>query len=210
MVNEWERPSWLGEIDPYLDPSELWARQVATQDPYWQARVPMGQLGQRLQARYSLGAPGFYRQTAAAEPTFMDYISGFVGGTEGGWQAANYQDLLSRARGAAAATRAPAGEYLDPFTVGTPEWEQAAWYAGQFGPGEGGYVGGDQEARQLAAATLLARQRQGAGQEGAYGGAMGTAIANALARQQQYREDIGQPKGTFLDWYVSQLNGAAA
>ena len=67
-----------------------------------------------------------------------------------------------------------------------------------------------QEARQLAAATLLARQRQGAGQEGAYGGAMGTAIANALARQQQYREDIGQPKGTFLDWYVSQLNGAAA
>jgi hypothetical protein len=201
----YQRPTWLEPVEQYMSPAALWQRQVATQAPYWQARVPMGQLGQRLQARYSLGAPQFYQQTTADAPTFMDYSRGYMGGDMGGWEANTYDELLRRARLAAEATRTPTGEYLAPFTVGTPEWEQAAWYAGEFGPGEEGYVGAEQQARQLAAATLLARQRRGPEQVGAYGGQMGTAIANALARQQQYRENLGQPAGTFLDWYVSQI-----
>ena len=204
------RPSWLGDVESSLTPEALWQRHQATQAPYWQTRVPMGQLGQRLRARYSLGAPQFYQKTTAADPTFMDYSPSYMRGGREDWEADTYQILLERAKRAAEATRTPTGEYLDPFTVGTKAWEQAAWYAGQFGPGETGQIGADQQARQLAVATLLARQRRGVGQEGAYGGQMGTAIQNALARQQQYRENIGQPAGTFLDWYVSQLNGAAA
>ncbi len=202
---DYETPQWLQE--PEYTPAELWERQVRTQAPYWQTRAPMRQLGQRLQARYALGggSPAFQETQRGDEAlTFADYISGYTGGPTGGFEAASYQELLDRARLAAAATRQDYGQYLAGFAPASPEWREAAWYGDEFGPGEGREVIGAQQIKnQLAAATLLAQQRQGGGLP--YTGAMGSAIANAVAAQQQYREDIGQPKGSFLDWYTSQL-----
>jgi len=206
---EWERPSWLPARE--WTPAQEWGRITGRQDPYWEARAPMEQLGQRLQARYLLGAPGMISGDWSVEPTFEDYIGSFIGGLGAGqsggmpWRANTYEALLGRAQQAAAATRRPVGEYMTGF--GDPEsdpYREAAWYAGMFNPTQ------TQSAaeNQLAAATLLAQQRQGAGTP--YTGAMGRAIANALAEQQRYRQDIGRPEGTFLDWYLSQRNGAAA
>jgi hypothetical protein len=211
MVTDYTRPKWLGE--PEYRPSELWERQVAAQAPYWETRAPMRQLGQRLQARYALGAPQFYGSELhqgstipADEPTFADYIGGYTGGVAGDWEADTYQKLLARAQAAGAATRQPLGEYLSGVTPGSPSYLERAWYAGEFGPGESGYIGAEQERNQLAAATLLALQRRGGGLP--YTGAMGRAIANAVEAQQQHRENIGQPGGSFLDWYTSQLPAA--
>ena len=208
IVNgEWVRESWLPPQE--WTPGQEWAKIVGRQDPFWEARAPMQQLGQRLQGRYLLGAPRMGEQAWSVEPTFEDYVGSFIGGLgagqEGGmpWRANTYEDLLSRARTAAAATRTPMGEYMAGFTPETADWREAAWYGTMFNPIEAGQK--EAAANQLAAATLLAQQRQGAGAPTAYGGAMGRAIANALEEQQRYRQDIGQPAGSFLDWYTSQL-----
>ncbi|MAH49308.1 hypothetical protein CMI37_26010 [Candidatus Pacearchaeota archaeon] len=202
----WERPEWLP--DPEWTPAEEWGRIVGRQAPFWEARRPMTQLGQRLQGRYLLGAPAMSQAWMGAdEPTFADYASGFTGGTAGGWQAGTYADLLARARLAEAATRAPIGEYLDEFAPKTDAYNQAAWYAAMFNPqGSSDRIAA---ANQLQAATLLAQQRRG-DRGGAYTGAMGRAIAQAVAAQQQYRQDIGKPKGSFLSWYLDEMGAAPA
>jgi hypothetical protein len=203
---EWARPAFLPPVE--WTPAEEWKRITGRQAPYWEARAPMRQLGERLQARYLLGAPEYLRQPTV-EPTagFEDFAGGWIGETPGAWQAGSYQDLLGRAQLAAAATRDPAGEYMAGFTPDTDEWRQAAWYAGMFNP-TGGAGSEATAANQLAAATLLARQRQApvTGAPTEYGGAMGTAIANAMRNLQRYQEDEGQPGGSFLDWYLSRID----
>jgi len=140
----------------------------------------------------------------SVEPTFEDYAGGFMGQGRGAWEATGYDDLVARARLAAASTGQPMGEYMAGFDKDTEDWYRAAWYGSMFNPAEAEQAA----ANQLAVATMLAQQRQGGGV--AYGGAMGRAIANAMARQQQYRQDIGQPEGSFLEWYLGQLPEAAA
>jgi hypothetical protein len=201
---EWDRPGWLPARE--WTPAEDWARITGRQAPYWEARQPMRQLGQRLQARYLLGAPEMF-ETQTGEPTFQDYIGYGESGnalTPGSmaWRAGTYDDLLARARAAAAATRDPAGEYMSAFVPETDPWRQAAWYTGMFNPMGGG---GSQAAvaNQLAVATLLAQQQRGGG--GAYTGALGRAISQAMENVQQYRQDLGDPQGSFLDWYLGQL-----
>jgi hypothetical protein len=199
---EWVRPSFLPPAE--WTPAQEWGRIQARQAPYWEARAPMAQLGQRLQARYLLGAPDYLSgQAAGYEPSFEDFAGGFIGGAPGAWQAQNYQALLSRAHSAAAATRDPAGEYMAGFTPDTDPWREAAWYTGMFNP-TGGAGSQAAAANQLATATLLAQQRQGGGDP--YRGQMGTAIANAMQNLQQYQQDIGQPRGSFLDWYLSRIS----
>ena len=204
MVNgngfaEWERPTWLPAAE--WTPAQEWGQITGRQDPFWEARSPMEQLGERLQGRYLLGGPEYIRQTQ--EPSFEDFAGSWIGTPGATWQPQTYEDLLTRARSARQATRTPIGEYMSGFDPQSDAYREAAWYAGMFNPIAAGQQAAAQN--QLAAATLLAQQRQGPGQVGAYGGQMGTAIANALARQQQYRENLGQPAGTFLDWYVSQI-----
>lgn len=196
----WVRPDWLPERE--WTPAQEWGRITGRQDPYWRARQPMRQLGRRLQARYLLGVPQMSKGAWEVEPTFEDYVGGFMGGGRGAWQATSYDDLddpnslLARARLAAASTVKPMGEYMAGFDKDTEDWYRAAWYGSMFNPTETEQAA----ANQLAVATMLAQQRQGGG--AAYGGAMGRAIANAMARQQQYRQDIGQPEESFLDWYL--------
>ena len=204
MVNgngftEWDRPTWLPAAE--WTPAQEWGQITGRQDPFWEARSPMEQLGERLQGRYLLGGPEYIRQTQ--EPSFEDFAGSWIGTPGATWQPQTYEDLLARARQAGEATRLPMGEYISGFDPQSDAYREAAWYGGMFNPIEAGQQAAAQ--RQLAAATLLARQRQGFGQEGAYGGQMGRLIANAVARQQRYQQDIGQPVGSFLDWYVSQV-----
>ena len=213
----WERESWLPPME--WTPAQEWAKITARQDPYWETRAPMRQLGTQLQARYLLGAPRMGQEDWGREPTFEDYIGSFIGGQPEGdpvrasdslahpWTVTTpganpYEALMHRARAAAEATRQPMGEYMAGFTPDTDAWRTAAWYGSQFNPLQA--QRGAAEANQLAVATLLAQQRQGAGAV-PYTGAMGSAIADAVAAQQQYQQDIGRPTGSFLDWYVGQL-----
>jgi len=208
---KWVRESWLPPQE--WTPGQEWAKIAGRQDPFWETRVPLQQLGTRLQGRYLLGAPRMGQEAWETEPTFEDYVGSWVGGQGAedpsavAWRANTYQDLLARANVARGATRRPMGEYMAQFTPGTDDWRQAAWYGAMFNPLEAGQR--EAEANQLAVATLLAQQRQ-APDRAAYGGAMGRAIANALQEQQQYRQDIGQPTGSFLDWYVSQVSPTEA
>jgi len=212
MVNQyedWVRPSFLPPTE--WTPEEEWDRITGRQAPYWEARAPMQQLGQRLSARYLLGTPDYLRQQAGA-PSFEDYVGGFIGEATNPWEAQSYSDLLTRARSAAEATRMDPGKYMATggpaggFVPDTDPWREAAWYAGMFNPA-GGLGARAAAANQLDIATLLAQQRQVplTGAPTAYGGQMGRAIAAAMQNMQRYQQDIGQPQGSFLDWYLSRI-----
>ena len=72
---DWERPEFLPPTE--WTPEEEWGRIVAQQSPYWEARAPMRQLGQRLSARYLLGAPDYLR--TQTDPSFTDYVGSWTG-----------------------------------------------------------------------------------------------------------------------------------
>ena len=201
---KWERPGFLPPTE--WTPEEEWDRIVATQGPYWEARAPMRQLGQRLAARYLLGTPKYLRTQTDDLPSFTNYIGNWIGPEESAtdaWTAGSYAILLARARAAAAATRQDAGEYMSGFIPDTNDWAEAAWYTGAFNP-TGGLGAAQAAQNQLAVATLLAQQKQGA-TTGAYGGQMGRAIAAAMQNMQQYHIRQGNPEGSFLDWYLSEI-----
>ena len=202
---KWVRPGFLPPTE--WTPEEEWDRIVGQQGPYWEARAPMRQLGQRLAARYLLGTPKYLRTQTDLLPSFTNYIGGWTGqeGTDA-WTAGSYANLLKRARAAAEATRQDAGEYMSSFVPDSDAWAEAAWYTGAFNP-TGGLGAAQAAQNQLAAATLLAQQRQGdpTGGPTAYGGQMGRAIAAAMQNLQQYHVSEGNPEGSFLDWYLSKI-----
>jgi hypothetical protein len=204
------RPSWLGLAE--VTPRDEWGRITGRQQPFWETRAPMQELGRRMQARYMLGAPSMLEATGWEEdytPGLEDYAAPWMsgvgpGGVTPSWRAPTYQDLLARAQAAAQATESDLATYtggLEAPDAGTAEWRRRAWLGGHFNP-QG--AGSDAEAaqNQLAVATMLAQQRQGGG---VYGGTMGRHIATALARQAQQQVDLGRPRASFLGWYLDQM-----
>ena len=106
--------------------------------------------------------------------------------------------LRGRATEAAKAAGMDPGAYVATYQQGTPGFDRAAWLAEQFNP-----VANAQRAQQnqLAVANMLALQRRGGGQTT---GMMASAIRNAMARLQQQRANVGDPSGSFLNWYLGQ------
>ena len=214
------RPSWMEDMEAYRTPQQEWSRFMRQVQPFWQTRVPMADLGQRLQARYMLGAPDMAQQ-GALQPSFsqflQDYPSGFGAGgaptpASAPLYSAGYDTdpagelaiLRARAQQAAnAATMAP-GAYLSGVTPGTPEFNRRAWYASQFGSDAGESAG----ANQLAVANLLATRRPAGAGTGAYTGQMGDAIRRAMTNLYYQRGDAGQPQENFLNWYLKQTGTA--
>jgi hypothetical protein len=218
-TNYWaDSPEWMADASTFRTPEEDWSALVSRMDPFWSVRAPAQDLGQRLRARYLLAAPYMAESmagTEALEPTFARYLQDYGparGGTIPGYAAGSgaasddpyaglMADLRARARAAADAAITDPGVYAAGVTPGTAEFNRRAWLASQFGPG-----GEQSQANQLAVAQMLALQRRGPeGQTGAYTGAMGQAIRNALARLQEYRgTTLGKPRESFLDWYLSE------
>ena len=205
------RPSWMEDMEAYRTPQQDWSRFMRQVQPFWQTRVPMADLGQRLQARYLLGAPAMAQQ-GALQPSFSQFLQDYPGGIgagavaplySAGYDATPAQELAalrSRAALAAeAATTAP-GAYLSGVTPGTADFNRRAWYASQFGSDAGESAG----ANQLAVANLLATRRPAGAGTGAYTGQMGDAIRRAMTNLYQQRGDAGQPQENFLNWYLSQ------
>ena len=202
------RPSWMEDMEAYRTPQQDWSRFMRQVQPFWQTRVPMADLGQRLQARYLLGAPAMAQQ-GAMQPSFsqflQDYPTQFTAGAAAPLYSARYDatpaqelaELRSRAALAAeAATTAP-GAYLAGVTPGTADFNRRAWYAAQFGSDAENAA-----ANQLAVANLLATRRPGGAS--AYTGQMGDAIRRAMTNLYQQRSDAGQPQENFLSWYLAQ------
>ena len=211
------RPSWMEDMEAYRTPDQDWRRFMRQVQPFWQTRVPMADLGQRLQARYLLGAPAMAQQ-GALQPSFSQFLQDYPGGIGAGgiptpasaplYSAVYNTDpagelamLRARAQQAAnAATMAP-GAYLSGVTPGTPEFNRRAWYASQFGSDAENAA-----ANQLAVANLLATRRPGGA--GAYTGQMGDAIRRAMTNLYYQRGDAGQPQENFLNWYLKQTGTA--
>ena len=215
------RPSWLPSIDEYRTPQEHWASYISGQQPFWSTRAPMADVGSNLMARYTLGAP--YMAQAGVPTSFGRFIQDYPGSVRGQAGAApdysafapraggtGFEELRNRAMQAARAATQPTGQYLDPERAGldlrTPEglaeWNKRAWYVSQFGPEAEGAT-----ANQRAVANLFALQRPGGGM---YRGQMANAIRNAMERLQQQRIDIGDPRETFLSWFLGGGGQAGA
>ena len=109
--------------------------------------------------------------------------------------------LRQRAQLAAEAGVTAPGRFLSQTAAGaavapgSDEFNRRAWYGEQFGTGEGA------EANRLAVANLMALQRGGGG---AYTGTMATAIRNAMAELAQQRLNVGDPRESFLNWYLAR------
>jgi len=202
------RPSWLPGTDEYRTPEEDWARLTSRAQPFWSTRAPMADVGQNLQARYLLGAPYMaeqgvtpsfsqflkdYPQTMGADPTYPDYSAMALRYLPGGVEV-----LRRRARDAARASAQSTGQYLAEVDTGTPEWNRRAWLTSQFGPDAA-----QAASNQMRVANLLALQREGGG---TYRGRMADAIRNAMGNLYQQRLNVGEPRESFLDWYLSQTD----
>ena len=197
---QYGRPTWLPDADLYRTPAEEWQAFTTPQLPFWSTRVPMADYGQRLRARYALGAPAMAERT---DPTFRGFLSDYanVDSTGGGYTWADDPTLRTRALLASqAATQAP-GDYLTG-TPGTADWNQRAWYLANFG-------GTSEEAaqNQMRVANLLALQRGGTA-GGQHQGAMANAIRAANEAMYRSRFAEGAPRESFLNWYVQQMNPA--
>ena len=201
------RPSWLPGTDEYRTPEEDWARLTSRVQPFWSTRAPMADIGQNLQARYLLAAPSMaasgatpsfsqflvdYPQTMATNPAYPAYVAGSA------YQPGGLDELRRRARDAARASAQAPGIYLSEAAAGTPEWNKRAWLSSQFGPDSA-----QAASNQMRVANLLALQRQGGG---AYRGRMADAIRNAMGNLYQQRLNVGEPRESFLDWYLSQTD----
>ena len=77
------RPSWMEDMEAYRTPQQDWSRFMRQVQPFWQTRVPMADLGQRLQARYLLGAPAMAQQ-GALQPSFSQFLQDSPGGIGAG------------------------------------------------------------------------------------------------------------------------------
>ena len=184
----------------YFTPEEVWGQFAARQPgrQFWQARAPLQDIGQRLQARYLLAAPEM--AVADTPETFAQYLRDWPRGASPGYIAQDRQVLQNRAWQAALAGVAPAGEYEAGYEgqVFEPgEATRRAWLGQQFGP-----AGEQSQLNQLRVAQLLGMQRQGRG--GAYTGGLGAAVRNAIQRMRNYYVATGNPKENFLRWYMER------
>ena len=196
----------LAEYIAERTPQEDWANLMADlpADPRWGRGLKS--LGNRMLGRYYLAEPyigqgygtfgqeGYIAPEADPDTSFARYMSDW--GTSplyGG----DYAMLRARAGRAAQAAQAGAGGQkafaADPIML---------QYYGQFGtPAQEGYE------RQLAVASMLARQRRSSPegkQLGAYRGRMGAAIERAISSIAASRLAAGASKSDFLSWYLSQ------
>lgn len=195
-----DRPAWLPAYQ--RTPEEYWAGIESGRAPFWSTRAPLGDVGERLRGRYLLAAPEMASRNF--EPTFGQYFEdwtpyakgGFAGTAPSYFAPAGSGMLRSRAAEAAKAAMTAPGQYLEGFSPEDAGFERRAWLSSQFGPGAENAA-----ANQRAVANLLALQRPAGG---TYGGQMASAIRNAMYNLQQRRSAVGDPKGAFLDWYLTQ------
>ena len=195
---QYGRPTWLPDQSLYRTPGEEWQAFTASQLPFWSTRVPMADYGERLRARYALGAPAMSERT---DPTFTGFLGDYTKSGESpyaGFEAANLAELQKRALLASqAATQAP-GDYIgEDLTPGSPEWNQRAWYLANFGG-----TSAEAAQNQMRVANLLAMQRAGGG---VHQGAMANAIRAANEALYQKRFAGGAPRESFLNWYVQRM-----
>jgi hypothetical protein len=108
-------------------------------------------------------------------------------------------ELRARALEASRAATSPVGPYLSQYTPGTPEWNKAAWLSSQFGSEAENAM-----ANQLSVAQTLALQRRPEAGGGTYRGRMADAIRDAMQNLYQGRINVGAPRESFLDWYLTQ------
>ncbi len=222
MMNEFsdwttpDRPGFLPPAAEYRTPDEDWARLTSQVQPFWQRRAPMADLGERLRGRYLLAAPYMSAQQGVS-PTFAQYLqdyptAGFNIGaaapytTRGSYQAegqpTELNELRRRAQQAATASITAPGVYLAQATPGTEEFNRRAWLSQQFSGS-----GSEAARNRMAVANLLAVQRPGGGR---YTGRLAGAIRNAMDALAQQRVNVGDPRESFLNWYVNQTRGQGA
>jgi hypothetical protein len=169
-----------------------------------------------LRARHTLRTPFLTTGTGEDERsrTFEDYLYNI--GADDGIIALNRQELLNRARQAAAVSGMTLDEYqnwmTDPNVGGGARAEamraELLPLAGDVGPGawyrETYGTGRDAAQNQAELAYALALQRAGGG---TYGGQMRGAIRSSideLARQHAVSSTQGE---SFLDWYLDRFGG---
>jgi len=68
---------YVGEPAALRTPAEDWRRVTTQMQPFWQTRVPMSGLGDRLRARYMLSAPAM-AETPGMQPTFSQYLGDYI------------------------------------------------------------------------------------------------------------------------------------
>jgi len=196
---------YVGEPAALRTPAEDWRRVTTQMQPFWQTRVPMSGLGDRLRARYMLSAPAM-AETPGMQPTFSQYLGDYIQDptTAPQYGAPTIQDLYARAREAAQAAAIAPNLYMTQGIEGltAPEMRRRAWLSSQFGANAPGAA-----ANQLRVANMLALQR-GQGQ-GAYSGRIADAVRGAMQNMYQQRINRGNPRQNFLNWYLDQVNQSA-
>jgi hypothetical protein len=180
------------ELAAARSPAADFENMMAMMQPYRQFTAPMRSLQPRLEARYMMAEP----YMTSADTSFAQYLGDLGSGT--GYGGVGYSNMPSlRDRLQTAANVATAVD-MTPYAADIP----AMHYRQMFGQA----AGQNQQANQLAAATLLAQQRAGGGE---YGGRMARAIRNAMAEMQSTRLAQGAPGENFLQWYLGATDPAA-
>ena len=199
----WETISG-GTAQEYLTPQQEF-RQFRSQMPvYWQKRVPIQDVGQRLQARYALARPymdpissgGVEYEGGFRGPTFRDYYGGM---NNPGTYYANLAQLRERATEAGKIATMTPEAFTKAYDPGDEDFGRAAWYRMQFG-GEGGR----QMQQDVASMLALQRETYGGGARGAYRGQMAQAIRAAMQEQYDARFARGKQEEDFLTWYLGE------
>ena len=208
MVKHWTNPPWLPDKFAYDEPKDEWARFQSEQPQFFRRQKGLGDWDRRMRARYMLGAPQMAVRTGA-DPSYFDYLKRRSPPTGAPPPMQSYQDLLGQAQEAARAGVTAPGPYLteNGAITNQDEFNRRAWLSSQF-------AGNEAATNQIAVANLLALQRnRGAtgpgGPRGAYSGQMGEAIRQAISAMYQQRLNVGEPKETFLDWYLRESGQGA-
>jgi len=186
-----------GGMDLFRTPAEDWARLQANMSPFWSARAPMQDFASRALGRYYLQAPNI--APGEQTPTFADFMGRYVGGEAGGYERADMETLLERAREAAMAARDTGWATRTDDAI---EANRRRQIAETFGP-----EAQNQVANNLAVAQMFGVQLPGGG---AQMGRSGDAIRRAIQREQQRYFALGGDRGSFLDYYLGKYHPAAA
>lgn len=185
----------------WYTPQQEFAQVVGAQTPQFAYQAPYTTRRNELLTRYQLADP--WMRKAGQEPTFADYV-GTPGGANwgagvGAWREGGLMGgLTARAMEASRIGALSDPDIAELLTTSSEEdANRAAWYYGQFGPS-------NRAQTQLDLASMLAMQRPGGGQ---YGGRMGQAIRDMLARAQAGQTAGGGAPEDFLNWYLGTPGG---